>query len=757
MKIAYIGTYPPKQCGIGTFTNNLVKAMAMNMGSKKLSANAMVIAVNEMDSNYRYPEEVRLVIYQNQQQDYINAAKFINYSDARVCILQHEFGIFGGDDGIFILPLLHYLEIPLIVTLHTVLKEPSFIQRSIITEIGRKASGIVVMSKRAVEYLINIYKVPFERIALIEHGVPDIDRISRKAAKQKHGLAGRSVLLSFGLISRNKGIETILNALPEVVARHPDVLYILLGATHPNVLRYSGEEYRNYLLRLAKNMGLDKNVYFINEFTNEETLFEYLNACDIYITPYLNEAQITSGSLSYAVGAGCAVVSTPYWHAQELLDNNRGRIFDFGNSTMLAEILNELLDDIVMLENIREKAYSYGKKIRWSGTGREYLQLAENVSRKWEKQKDTYNQPLDIRIMPAFSLDHIRRLTDDTGMVQHAKYSMPNLKEGYCLDDNARALLMSSMAYRRYRDKEITVLMYTYLSFIMYMQNESGNFRNHLNFSRNFLDDDGSEDAFGRTIWALGHLLISPSNDNFRQIARSIFQKAVPVFEKLRTLRGAASTILGLYCYLRNQEDEKMIGSINDLAKLLTEEYYKNCNDDWRWFEGKLTYDNAIIPMALYAAHEATGNNSYLRVAEESASFLESLTMKKDFFRPVGNKGWFERGQVIVPDYDQQPIETMAMTLLYYQMYQVSKNTEYLEKMFKCYQWFLGENSLRIPLFDHETKGCCDGLEQTGVNRNQGAESTLAYWISHLTVLDAEEKEHLYFKQFYGAGKEIQK
>jgi len=755
MKIAYIGTYPPKQCGIGTFTNNLVKAMALEMSSRKISNNAMVIAISDRENNYRYPEEVKLAIYQNQQQDYINAAKFINYSDARVCILQHEFGIFGGDDGIYILPLLHHLEIPLIATLHTILKEPSFIQRSIIEEIGRKAARIVVMSHRAVDYLKTIYKIPGEKIDLIQHGVPDLDRMSRKTAKQKHGLSGRTVLLTFGLIGRNKGIETILNALPDVVSKHPDILYILLGATHPNVLRYSGEEYRNYLIRLAKNLGLDKNVYFINEFTNEETLFEYLNACDIYVTPYLNEAQITSGSLSYAIGAGCAVVSTPYWHALELLDQGRGRLFDFRNSSQLTEILNELLTDVVMIENIREKAYDYGKKTRWPRIGKEYVSLAEHINGKWKKQKEVYTQPLDIRILPAFSLDHIRRLTDETGIIQHATYSIPNFKEGYCLDDNSRALMMTAMAYRRYRDKDIISLMYVYLSFIMYMQRENGNFRNYLSFSREYMEEYGSEDSFGRTIWALGQLLISPPNDNFRQMARGIFFKSLPIFEELKSPRAIANTIMGTASYLKHaQDDEKMIGIMNDLVSLLVSGYEKYSGERWKWFEEILAYDNALLPMALYSAYEINGNELLLHIANESTEFLESVTMSKGFFCPVGNNGWFVKGMKAA-EYDQQPVDTMAMTLLYYQIYQVTKKTEYLEKMFRCYQWYLGENSLRIPLFDHETKGCYDGLGETGVNRNQGAESTLSYWISHLTVLDAEEKEHLYFKQFHAAGKEI--
>lgn len=744
MKIAFIGTYPPRQCGIGTFTNNLVKAIVSNTESKKISKHAIVIAINEDGQKYEYPNEVRHIIRQNHQRDYIEAAKLINYSDAEVCILEHEFGIFGGDDGVFILPLLHRLEVPLIVTFHTVLKDPSYTQRSIVEEIGRKAARIVVMSKRAVNFLTKIYNIPPEKIMLIEHGVPEFNKISHKVAKQKHGLTGRKVLFTFGLLSRNKGIETAINALPKVVEKYPDILYVILGATHPNVIKHSGEEYRNYLHRLAKKLGIEENVYFNNEFVSETKLFEYLNASDIYITPYLSEAQITSGTLSYAIGAGAAVVSTPYWHAQELLDNGRGRLFDFKNAEQLSEILIELLENKDKLVSIQEKAYNYGKKIRWPKIGKQYLYLAEYVRDNWEKEKDSEKQPIDIRILPSYNLEHIKRLTDDTGIVQHAKYGIPNLKEGYCMDDNARALLMTLITYRQNKDKELLRLMPIYLSFIHYMQRENGDFRNFLSFSRQFLDEYGSEDSFGRTIWALGYLLRFPPNDSFRQVGHDIFFHSFQHFSNIKTIRGAANTVIGICHYLKTEpNDEGMVKQMNQLVEIIISGYKKHCSNEWKWFEDKMTYDNAIIPLALFSAFEITGNEETFQIAMDSTAFLESKTMERDYFIPVGNKGWFEKGKTM-PEYDQQSIDAMAMILLYYQIFEVTKNREYIEKMFKCYLWFLGENSLRMPLFDHETQGGCDGLEVQGVNRNQGAESTLAYWISHLTVLSAHEKEHLY-------------
>lgn len=744
MKIAFIGTYPPRKCGIGIFTNHLVKAIISNTDSKEITKNAMVIAINEEDSNITYPEEVKYVIQQNHQSDYIEAAKFINYSDADVCIIEHEFGIFGGDDGVFILPLLHSLEIPLIVTFHTVLKSPTYTQRSVVEEIGKKAARIVVMSKKAISFLTSIYHIPQEKIILIEHGVPEFEELSRKAAKQKHRLTGRKVLFTFGLLSRNKGIETVINALPKVVEKHPDLLYIVLGATHPNILKHSGEEYRNYLQHLVKKLGLNDNVYFNNEFATESSLFEYLQACDIYITPYLNEAQITSGTLSYAVGSGCAVVSTPYWHAQELLAEGRGCLFDFKDSEQLTDILTDLLDNDSKLSLIREKAIDYGQKIKWGKIGKRYLDLAEYASANWEENKKIEKQLIDIRILPIYTLEHIKRLTDDTGIVQHAKYGIPNLKEGYCVDDNSRALLLMVMAYQQNKDKEALRLMPVYLSFINYMQRENGNFRNFLSFSRQYLDEYGSEDAFGRTIWALGYLLRFSPNDAFRQMGKDIFFQSVPHFSQLKTIRGAANTIIGIYHYLKNeQNDEQMVQEMNQLVQRIISQYKQNRTPKWKWFEEKMTYDNAIIPLALFSAYEVLGNNEILEIAKESSTFLESKTMGRDYFIPVGNKGWLKEEDKM-PEYDQQSIDVMAMILLYYQIFQITHEKEYIEKMFKCYLWFLGENSLRLPLFDHETQGCCDGLEQQGVNRNQGAESTLAYWISHIAILAAQEKEYLY-------------
>src|ERR1700761_2947008 len=376
MKIAYISTYPPRECGLATFNHNLMQAVSANFPERKsILQGGFVVALNDSENmkEYDYPEEVKYVIRQNHQKDYIRAANFINTSAADVCIMEHEFGIYGGESGIYILPLIHRLEKPLISILHTILKEPSYVQRIIIREIAEQSSKIIVMSQRAVEFLTTIYDIPAEKIQIIEHGVPDLEEPEDNPVKQLSAFKKHRVLLTFGLISRNKGLEIVVKALPEIVKKHPDVMYVILGNTHPGVIKNSGEEYRDHLKGLAAKLNVSNHLTFINKFVSEEELINYLTPAEIYVTPYHNEAQITSGTLSYAVGAGAAVVSTPYWHATELLANNRGRLFDFKDSAALADIVNELLEQDRVLKELKENAYEYGLHLRWPNTGAEFI------------------------------------------------------------------------------------------------------------------------------------------------------------------------------------------------------------------------------------------------------------------------------------------------------------------------------------------------------------------------------------------------
>lgn len=740
-KIAYIGTYPPRECGIGTFTRDLFMAMTNPKVAGSKSFEGIVIAMDDQEATYNYEDEVKLAIRQELQGDYIEAASFINLSGADVCVLEHEFGIFGGQNGIYILPLLHRLQVPVIVTLHTVLKNPSYNQRAVLVEICKMADKIVVMSHKAIEFLTEVYDVPLNKIELIAHGVPNM-KFDHELSKKQFKLETKKVLLTFGFISRNKGIETVINALPSIVTKYPEVVYIILGKTHPAVLRHSGEEYRIFLMRLVRNLKLEKHVLMLNEFFTQKELAQYLHASDIYITPYLNEAQITSGTLTYAIGAGSAVISTPYWYAAELLKDGRGRLFDFNNSNELSAILLDLLDDPVKLKDLRSKSSAYGQEITWPKIGQKYNRLVEATLKQKSTLPPKKETVLDPLILPPFVLDHVKRMTDDTGIIQHAKFGIPNLKEGYCLDDNARALLMVLMTYKQMKNPLALELSPVYLSYIHYMQNDDGTFRNFLSFNRNFLDTVGSEDSFGRAIWSLGYLLGNAPNDAYYQSGKEIFFDAAPNFEKLKSIRSIANTIIGICYYLKsNSSDEEMIGLLKRLAYKLTNQYQHQKSDNWYWFEELLAYDNAILPLSLLHADEILNDEIISHVGIESMNFLSGITMKNGYLSVIGNEKWYKRNST-ASNFAQQPLDAVAMVLMFQQAYHLTKDKTYLNKLYTSFMWFLGDNDLRICLYDFETKGCCDGLECSGVNRNQGAESTLAYLIAHLTVL-------LAFEEFY--------
>lgn len=746
MKFAFIGTYPPQKCGIGTFTHNLIKSVADNFGYINLSPNLYVIAVSDIENHYQYPPEVTFVVNQNNQRDYVSAAKFINNNKADACILEHEFGIFGGESGVYVLSLVSRLEIPLIVTFHTVIREPSHIQKVIIQELSSKAYKVVVMSRRAVKFLLEIYNIPKEKIEIIEHGVSLGKVFHRETVREKFNFKDKTALFTFGLLSRNKGIETVIKSLPKVIKKHNNILYLVLGNTHPKVLSRYGEEYREYLMRLVKELELENHVYFYKNFVSEDLLMEYLSAADIYITPYLNEAQITSGTLSYAIGAGTAVISTPYWHAQELLADGRGILFDFNNHEQLGDILLDLLGNGKKIERLREAAVEYGHKLKWPKIGAKYINVAKSATESYSFVKKEKRTILDPFILPDFNLSHVKRLTDDTGIVQHAKFGIPNLKEGYCLDDNARALLMTSMANFKKKSADADKLMPVYLSFIHYMQNENGSFRNGLSFNRNFLDETGSDDCFGRAVWALGYLIRYSPNESYYRTAQDILKASFPYFSEIKHLRGIANTVIGLSYYLEKfPEEETAKDLMYEMTNKLVSAFRKEKSDNWNWFEDILSYDNAILPLAVFHASEIFYDKKFLKTAAESTAFLESVTMKSGYLKPVGSNGWYRKDGNCA-DYAQQSVDVMGMVLLFFKAYEVTKDKKYLDKMFTSYMWYIGKNDLSLPVYDYETGGCNDGLEDYGLNLNQGAESTLTYLIAHLTVLNAFELEYEYEK-----------
>jgi glycosyltransferase involved in cell wall biosynthesis len=734
LNIAFVGNYSPRLCGIATFTTDLCEATAKQLGHR---SNVFAVAVNDTDQGYAYPGRVEFTIQKNQQGDYYEAANFINASNADVACVQHEYGIYGGWDGIYILSLVSSLSVPVVVVLHTVLKAPTPNQKKIIQELAQRASRLVVMSELAVALLQEVYAVPAGKVAKLYHGTPDFASLDNRRYKKRFQVEGNQTLLTFGLLSPNKGIETVIQALPGLVREFPKLIYVVLGKTHPNVRKEYGEKYRTGLVALVDKLGLQEHVIFDDRFVSLEELCAWLLAADIYVTPYLNEAQIVSGTLSYAVGAGTAIISTPYWYAQELLAEGRGLLIGFADSAALAAALRDLLADKAKLKSLRGKTYQFGRQMRWEVVAGKYLELFRGTLAAAAKRSMVLKTPALLG-EPPFDLAHLKRLTDDTGLVQHAKYIVPDRHSGYCLDDNSRALMLCAWAFSLMRGEDAKELISTYFSFTHFMQNPDGRFRNFMDYQRHFLDEAGSDDACGRALWALGYIIWRPPRDAYRSLAYECFQKALPHVRGLN-LRGKALAMLGLAAYLRcYQGDESVTALLRECADHLLALYKEVASDDWRWFEDIICYDNGIMPMALFQTHALLHDEKYLQVARETLGFLEKNVIQNGRLSIVGSRGWQKRGGPRA-QYDQQPIDATAMVLAYQSAYQVTQEKEYLKKMRLAFGWFLGENDMGMSLYDHETKGCADGLLPEGVSLNQGGESTVSFLMALLAMIEEYE------------------
>lgn len=729
MQITFLGNYPPRRCGIATFTEHLADGMARAAQLREGSYHAEVVAVNDGGASYDYPPEVTRVVRQHERRDYIRAAEALNRSATDLVVLQHEFGIFGGDSGDFILAFAERLRKPLVVTMHTVLRQPSDAQRLVTLRLARLAQRIVVMSRLAVRILRQVYRVPQTRIARIAHGAPAFDYERREAARRALDLTGRHTVLTFGLLGRGKGIETAIEALPALKAVAPDFCYVLLGKTHPHVVEHEGEAYREALWARVEELGLADNVRFADEYVGEGTLADYLLAADTYVLPYPNEAQITSGTLSYAVAAGCAVVSTPFWHAKEILDDGRGRLFPFNDHAALGQILAELAERPEVAANLRDRARDYGRHHTWTAQGKAYLELAGAVRAEFTPRSAG---PRATAHLPALDLQHIRRLSDDTGILQHATHHLPNPKEGYCLDDNVRALIFCAQALEDGGSRQqIEPLLDRYLSLVHYLQLPDGRFHNFIGYDRGYLDRVGSEDSFGRTVWALGRLLASPAvSQDHKDLAWDIYLRARPHVLPLRSLRAVAFSLLGI-CALESTDlySEGVREFSAEVAGFLAREWRAASDAEWRWFEPVLTYGNAILPLAALRAHEVSGQAELLEIAREATGFLERYTFTDRMIRPIGCHTFMRRGGE-PSRFDQQPLDAMAMVYLYAAWYEYGGDERDRQKAIISYSWFTGLNDLGLPLFHAERGSCFDGLMAHGVNRNQGAESTLAFWMA---------------------------
>lgn len=732
MKLICLGNYPPRKCGIATFTENLIVAITKAVEIEQQEFSVEVMAMNDNGKHYDYPPIVTRSINCNDKQAYLDAADYINQSGASALLLQHEYGIFGGESGLLLLELLRKLKIPVVTTFHTVLQHPSFHQKEVLLKITQYSNRIIVMNPIAIGFLTKVFKVPAKKIQVIEHGVPDFSQLTDADGIIPDEWKNRKLMLTFGLLGRSKGIETVIRALPDVVKEHPEILYVVLGKTHPHVVEHAGEEYREYLWNLTTNLDLCSNVVFIDEYVSEDVLMQYLKRADIYITPYLNKTQITSGTLAYAVGGGAAVVSTPYWHAETILANGRGKLFGFSDDKALTKIIVGLLNDPLEMIMLRRKAYNYGTQIIWPKIGMDYYNVfVEILHSRQPVIPETVFKRFKFS-MPKFRSRHLEMLTDNTGIVQHAIGTVADYRTGYCTDDNTRGLILSTMAFKLTDKTKYLKLIYRYLSFIMYMQNPDGNFKNYLSFCHSTDEDRGSDDAFGRSVWALGYVIRYAPDDSLLQTSRELFYRAMSNINQLVYARGYANCILGLYHYIkRHPEQEKFLELLVSLSNQLCERVDMHSHDDWTWFEPELTYDNGLLPAALYLAYEITDIPLYFEVAEKTRHFLEKHSFKDNYLTVIGNRRWLNPEDA-GHEFAQQPIDAMAMVLMYHSAQKVNNKQEIIDKLNLSFLWFFGKNELNLPLYDNQTHGCNDGLEALSVNRNQGAESIIAYLYSRL-------------------------
>ena len=735
--VALIGSYLPRQCGIATFTADLATAILDNDPGIDCS----IVAMNDRHEGYQYPDTVKLQISQDQLNEYRRAADFLNLRDPAVICLQHEYGIFGGQRGSFVIELAKYLKSPLFTTLHTVLREPSADEKKIIVRLSELSASLVVMSEHAADFLRDIYQVPERKITLIHHGVLDVPFLDPDPCKSKLGADDRTVILTFGLLSPGKGIEFMIDALPDIVAVHPDVLYYVVGATHPHCRAESGEDYRLSLHHRAEELGVGDNIVFHDRFLERDELIEIIRAADIYVTPYLNEAQVVSGTLAYAVGAGKAVVSTPYWHAQEMLADGRGRLVPFKDSQALSQQINQLLDVPEERIKMRRAAYDYSRPMVMKEMGRHYLALFSQAKSPHARSRDL--PTLDTlgkrdQRLPQINLHHLRLMTDDTGILQHAKFTVPNRAHGYCVDDNARALIVAVRAHDLDRtDTSLTDLSSIYLSFLDdAFDPETGRFRNFMSYGREWLESVGSEDSHGRALWALGVMSGRGHNSGQVALATSIFRDALPALENFSDSRAIAFPILGMQAYLlRHESDQQVLELMKSLGDRLTERFRQFATSDWQWHEAEVNYDNGRVPQALMACGRITGDNDMVSLGIDTLEWLRDIQIDPSggWFAPVGNRGWFSKSGSKA-QYDQQPVEAAAMIGASHEAYACTQHEEWAQLALTCYNWFLGKNDQQMKLYDHANGGCRDGLMSNGVNENQGAESTLAYLSSQLAI-----------------------
>ncbi len=739
-KIAFVGNYVPRRCGIATFTTDICESVAREVPE----VTCLAAAMNDTPDGYPYPERVAFEVAQNDLEQYRQLADFLNITRVDLVCVQHEYGIFGGPAGSHLLLALRRLRMPVVTTLHTVLKEPTDQQRAVLVELSRLSNRLVVMSELSAGFLTGIYGVPAEKVDIIHHGIPDMPFVDPNYYKDLFGVEGRRVMLTFGLLSPNKGIESVIQALPAIVREFPDVVYLVLGVTHPHVKREKGEEYRIGLQRLGRDLGVADHVVFHNRFVDIDELCRFLGAADLYVTPYLNAAQAVSGTLAYALGTGKAVVSTPYWYADELLGEGRGRVVPFSDPAALAASAVELFANEAERHAMRKRAYTFGRQMIWKEVARRYLEAFQRAARERQRPAAAAGRAREAAAramdLPELSFSHLATLTDDTGVIQHARNTVPNLQEGYTTDDNSRALIVALRAWQTEHDTAaLRRLALRCLAFVDYAFNrETRRFRNFMAYDRRWLEPAGSEDAHGRALWSLGSAVGSNADEAIAARATNLFDEALPAVEIFSSPRAWAYALLGVSSYIKRFPGASTARRFRDaMAQRLLAQYRGNATPDWRWFEQSLAYANARLSQALIRAGSELANGEMVKAGLESLEWLVRVqTAAAGHFAPVPNTGWHLTGPR--PRFDQQPIEAQCTVEACFRAWRVTGERAWRERMRLAFEWFLGRNDLGRPLYDYATGGCHDGLHIEGVNANEGAESTLAFLGALLTMRHAE-------------------
>lgn len=732
-KAAFVGDYLPRLCGIATFTKDILTSVAARFPQVQCFA----VPVNDVKEGYDYPREVRFEISEQNLASYRRAADFLGLNDVDVLCVQHEYGIYGGTAGGHLLALLREVDMPVVTTLHTVLKDPDRDQRRVMRELLQLSTRVVVMTRKGEELVRAVYKTPAGKIDVIPHGIPETAFADPASYKDRFGFEGKKVLLTFGLLSPNKGIEVMLDALPKIVAEHPDAVYIVLGATHPHLLRESGESYRLSLELRAEKNGVTKNVVFYNRFVEPAELEEFIGAADVYVTPYLNEAQITSGTLAQSFGSGKAVVSTPYWHAVELLSEGRGVLVPFSDPGALAREVSALLADDARRDAMRKAAYAAGREMAWGRVAGAYMGAFERArdERAGLARKRVTVKTLDKQKtgLPELKLDHLYRMTDSTGLFQHAIVAVPNFSTGYCTDDNARALVLTVLLEELGEDSpRLLGAATTYAAFLQHaFDPKERRFRNLMGFNRDWAQEPVSEDCCGRALLALGTCVGRSRNPGFQALAGHIFTAALAPATSFSSPRAWALALMGANEYLRRLDGDRRVSQVRDaLTDLLAGLYDRTAGPGWPWFEDSVTYMNAGLPHSLILSGQATGRAEVRELGLKTLRWLtEVQTAEGGYLRPIGSNGFYKRGGARAK-FDQQPIEAQKMVSACLEAYRCTGDEFWFGQARRAFDWFLGRNDLGLSLYDPVTGGCRDGLHVDRVNQNQGAESTLAFLVS---------------------------